>query len=110
MNCARCDRPASEHTVLPGRGHSTNGCESFAFSVHLPSAIARLEGILDVVKRREAGEEIVNCHCLRTAGLSPCSNCGFLLCPLHLMPHEASCTLPKGSRMPGMPYSQPKVG
>jgi hypothetical protein len=52
---------------------------------------------------------VVHCHCLATADLKPCFNCGFLLCPHHLMPHEVGCTLPKGSRQPGMPYSQPKI-
>jgi hypothetical protein len=93
--------------VLPNRGHPTTGCESFAFAF-VPNAIERLEGILDVIKRREAGEIVVHCHCLATANLKPCSNCGFLLCPNHLLSHEAGCTLPKDSRRPGMPYSQPK--
>lgn len=110
MDCAHCGRPPVEHTVMPDRGHPENGCQSFAFSIHLPSAIARLECVLDVMKRRDAGEVIVHCHCLAMADLKPCSNCGYLLCPRHHPSHEASCTLPKDSRHPGMPYSQPKLG
>ena len=71
--------------------------------------ISRLEGILDVVNRRKAGEEILHCHCLATSDLEPCSNCGFFLCPNHHDSHERNCTLPKDSRHPGMPFSQPKV-
>jgi hypothetical protein len=108
MNCAECERPASEHTVLPDRGHPTTGCKSFAFSFH-PAMIPRLEGLLDVIKRREAGEAVVHCHCLATTDLKACSNCGYLLCPIHHLQHEESCTLPKDSRHPGMPHSQPKL-
>lgn len=104
--CAKCGRPASEHTVLPDRGCAETGCESFAWHIDA-DAIARLEGILDVIKRREAGERVVACHCMRIADLRPCSNCGFLLCPVHHDGHEARCLLPKDSRHPGMPNSQP---
>lgn len=107
--CASCGQPANEHTVLPDRGHPTNGCKSFAFSFS-PDAIPRLEGIVAVLKRKEAGEAVVHCHCLRTKDLKPCSNCGYLLCPEHHHTHEVNCTLPKDSRHPGMPYSQPKIG
>lgn len=107
MNCASCDKPFSEHTVLPNHGHPTAGCKSFAFTF-MPGTVERLEGILDVIKRKKAGEVVVHCHCLATSDLAPCSNCGYLLCPIHLAPHQAGCTLPKGSRRPGMPHSQPK--
>lgn len=106
MNCATCNRSIDEHTAQPDMGHPTTGCKSFAFSFR-PDVLERLEGIADVLKRRAVGEIIIHCHCLRTADLKPCSNCGYLLCSADHARHEENCSLPQDSRHPGMPYSQP---
>ena len=97
MFCAHCNRPPSEHTVLPDRGHPTTGCTSYAFSFD-PALLPRFERQVANMKRAMSGEVFVRCHCLDTENLKPCSNCGFSLCPVHHDEHEANCKLPKNSR------------
>ena len=91
MSCARCGRPAGEHTVLPGRGHPTTGCTSFAWGFD-PSRLPRMERQVVNMARLRRGETFDHCHCLDDVGLKPCPHCKFLLCPLHLSSHEVNCS------------------
>jgi len=90
VNCAKCSRPSSEHTVLPGHGHPTSGCGSFAWSFDL-SQLPRMERQVANMARLGRGEVFDHCHCLDDAVLQACPHCGVLLCPLHLAEHESNC-------------------
>jgi hypothetical protein len=86
----RCGRPAGEHVVLPGRGHSAIGCESFAWAFD-PSQLPRMKRQVANMLRLGKGEVFDHCHCLDDADLAPCPHCERLLCPSHLGEHELSC-------------------